>query len=102
MTKQQMKILEDKIIDLYGDSGLTSDEILVSLERLLSTGREALKGLDNEKPTLLESALNGTLEMNIAAETVRRLNIKCKAEGKDTFSMADIRQVKRDIYEGKK
>ena len=39
-------------------------------------------------------------DAKVAVEVARRLGSECKEQGKDTFTMADVRRVRRDIYEG--
>ena len=39
-------------------------------------------------------------ELSVVNETSRRLKVKLEEEGRDTFTMAELRKIKKEIYEG--
>lgn len=47
------KDIEDKIIDLYQDSGMTIDEVIFSLKKLLYTSQKAREEVKSEKKRLI-------------------------------------------------
>ena len=54
-----------------------------------------------EKPSLLSLAISGDISQFVSIEVSRRLEKENKESGSDTFTMGDIRRIKRDIYEGR-
>ena len=49
---------------------------------------------------MLRAALNGDSGTMIAARTAKQLTHDLEAEGRDTFTMADLREAQRKIFEG--
>jgi len=56
---------------------------------------------ENKEETIVSRAINGTSDIYIANETCRRLDAELKESGGDSFTIADIRRIMKDIYEGK-
>ncbi len=52
--------------------------------------------------TLLRAAIQGKSDLFIVGETVRRLDDEIKKNGKDTFTIGDLRRIKKSIYVGEK
>lgn len=61
--------------------------------RVKALAKEILSGMKPIKPTpLMSAAMSGSLDSYLARETVRAL------EGKETFTVADIRNAQNKIY----
>lgn len=101
------KIIETggKVIDLYQASGLKPNEIIISLNRLLDTAK--ISSGDTEeiiatKYNMIDAIINGNSDAALILQRVnKRLVEELERNGKDTFTMKDIRRIRRDIYEGK-
>ena len=49
---------------------------------------------------LMQACLRGDSSISIAFETVRRLGKEMEANGKDTFTMGDLRRIQNKMFEG--
>lgn len=68
--------------------------------------RKLMKKMLDEMPIrelspLMKAALNGESTNYIARETVKLLDAELKENGKDTFTIGDLRRIQRKIFAGR-
>lgn len=54
--------------------------------------------MSNKPFSLVGAAIDGNIDVVIAAETTRRLEKEMKDKGTDTFTISDIRRIRNGIF----